>query len=36
VQVNHYSVLRTLETMYGLPYVNQSARVAPITNIWRG
>ncbi len=35
VQVNHYSLLRTLEAMYGLPYANQSARVAPITNIWR-
>ena len=35
VQVNHYSVLRTLEAMYGLPYANQSAHVTPITNVWR-
>jgi hypothetical protein len=34
MQVNHYSVLRTLETMYGLPYANQSAHAAPITHIW--
>jgi hypothetical protein len=33
MQVNHYSVLRTLETMYGLPYANQSAHVASITKI---
>lgn len=34
VKANHYSILRTLEAMYGLPYANESARVAPIPNIW--
>jgi len=36
VKVNHYNVLRTLEAMYRLPYANQSASVATITNIWQG
>jgi len=35
VKVNHYNVLRTLEAMYRLPYANQSASAATITNIWR-
>lgn len=34
VKIDHYSVLRTLEAMYGLPYAGQSTRVTPITNIW--
>ena len=34
VKINHYSVLRTLEALYGLRYANQSARATPITNIW--
>jgi phosphatidylinositol-3-phosphatase len=34
VKIDHYSILRTLEAMYGLPYAGQSARVTPITNIW--
>ncbi|GCF08730.1 alkaline phosphatase family protein [Dictyobacter arantiisoli] len=33
--LNHYSLLRTLEDMYGLPYLQQSASVTPITGIWQ-
>ncbi|MGB7757599.1 MAG: hypothetical protein WBL23_16210 [Salinisphaera sp.] len=34
-QINHYSVLRTLEAMYHLPLLGKSADAAPITDIWR-
>ena len=33
-RISHYNVLRTLETMYGLPYAGQAANVATITDIW--
>jgi len=33
--VDHYAVLRTLEAMYGLPLLGESARADPITSIWR-
>ncbi len=33
--INHYSVLRTLEDMYHLPYAGNSASAAPITDIWQ-
>jgi phosphatidylinositol-3-phosphatase len=32
--INHYSVLRTLEEFYGLPYAGSSATAAPITDIF--
>jgi acid phosphatase len=32
---NHYSVLRTIETAWGLPLLGHSAAVSPITGIWR-
>jgi phosphatidylinositol-3-phosphatase len=32
--ISHYSVLRTLEDMYGLPYAGQTTSVTPITDIW--
>jgi phosphoesterase family protein/Big-like domain-containing protein len=32
--INHYTVLRTLEDMFGLPYAGESANAAPILNIW--
>src|SRR5512138_999647 len=35
VRITHYSVLRTIEDMYGLPRLGQSASAAPITEIWR-
>jgi hypothetical protein len=31
---NHYGVLRTVETMYKLPYCDSSALVSDITGIW--
>ncbi|HWE92180.1 MAG TPA: alkaline phosphatase family protein [Pseudonocardiaceae bacterium] len=33
-RIDHYSVLRTLETMYGLPALGQAASAAPITDCW--
>jgi len=32
--INHYSVLRTLEDMYGLPSLGNAATAVPITEIW--
>jgi acid phosphatase len=32
--ITHYNVLRTIEDMYGLPALGDSATNAPITNIW--
>lgn len=32
--INHYSVLCTLETLYGLPYAGESAHVSAITDVW--
>jgi acid phosphatase len=32
---DHYRMLRTLEAMYGLPALGESARRAPITDIWQ-
>lgn len=34
-KINHYNVLRTLEAMYGLAPVGNSAKAAPITDIWQ-
>ena len=31
----HYGILRTIEQAWGLPLLGRSARVAPITGIWR-
>lgn len=33
-RINHYSVLRTIEDMYGLPYAGESANVDPIVDVW--
>ncbi|WP_369806505.1 alkaline phosphatase family protein [Mycobacterium sp. E3198] len=33
-QINHYSVLATLEQMYGLPRLGYAATAAPIATIW--
>jgi hypothetical protein len=33
-QINHYSVLSTLEQMYGLPKTGNAANAAPIGTIW--
>ena len=33
--INHYGVLRTIETMYGLPFLGNAATAQPVTGIWR-
>ena len=33
-KVDHYSLLRTLEDMYGLPHAGSSAQAAPISGMW--
>lgn len=33
--ITHYSVLRTVEDMYGLPPANNSTSAAPITDCWQ-
>jgi acid phosphatase len=32
--VNHYTILRTIEDIYGLPYAGQSDTVDPISDVW--
>jgi hypothetical protein len=32
--IDHYSVLRTLEDAYGLPYAGNSSSATPITDVW--
>lgn len=34
-RIDHYSILRTLSEMYGLPYAGNSAQAAPIEGVWR-
>ncbi|WP_029420183.1 alkaline phosphatase family protein [Alicyclobacillus macrosporangiidus] len=34
-RVNHFNLLRTIEDVYGLPPLGQSAHVAPIADVWR-
>jgi arylsulfatase A-like enzyme len=33
--INHYSVLRTIEEMHGLPYLGESARVHSVAGVWK-
>ena len=33
--INHFNVLRTIEWMYGLPYIGKAANVKTINNCWR-
>jgi phosphatidylinositol-3-phosphatase len=33
-QINHYSVLRTIEASYGLPGINNAASLAPVTDVF--
>ncbi len=33
-KINHYSILRTLEDLYDLPPLGNSAKVNPITDVW--
>lgn len=35
MKITHYNVLRTLEAMYGLPYVGKSSSVTTITGVWQ-
>jgi acid phosphatase len=35
-QIDHYSLLRTLEDMYGLPPLGQAADAEPLSGIWMG
>lgn len=32
--INHYNVLRTIESMYGLPGIGNATSAAAITNVW--
>lgn len=34
-RISHYSVLRTLAEMYGLPYLNESADAVKINGVWK-
>lgn len=34
-RIDHYSVLRTVLQMYGLPVLNESAGARPITGVWQ-
>lgn len=34
--VNHYSILRTIEDMYRLPYAGNAMNAEPISNCWKG
>jgi acid phosphatase len=33
-RIDHYSLLRTLEDMYGLPPLGHAAEAAPLSGIW--
>ena len=33
--INHYTVLRTVQEMYGLPPIENAVAALPITNIWK-
>lgn len=34
-RIDHYSILRTIEEMYGLAHAGASARARPVTGVWR-
>ena len=34
-RIDHYSVLRTIEEMYGLPHAGSSADYPAISNVWK-
>jgi acid phosphatase len=34
-RTDHYTLLRTIEDMYGLPALGQAAHTAPLTDIWQ-
>jgi hypothetical protein len=35
-RINHYSLLHTIEKIYGLPYVGDSLIYTPVNNCWKG
>jgi acid phosphatase len=35
MQINHYTVLRTIESMYDLPLLQNAKDVDPIAGIWK-
>ena len=34
-RISHFNLLRTVEDMFGLPYLGSSAQVLPISGVWR-
>jgi acid phosphatase len=34
-KINHYNVLRTIEHMYGLPFLGKAATVTTISDVWK-
>jgi hypothetical protein len=34
-QITHYSILRTIEQIFGLPYTGAAAQASPASGIWR-
>jgi len=34
-KISHYNVLRTLEAIYGVPYLGKAASVTTITDVWQ-
>jgi len=34
-RIDHYSILRTIEEMYGLPCLGESAQAKPVSRVWR-
>jgi hypothetical protein len=35
-RISHYSILHTIEKMYGLSYIGDSLTIPPVTNCWKG
>jgi len=33
--INHYTVLRTVQEIYGLPPIENTVSAPPITNVWK-
>lgn len=34
-RINHYTLLRMISEMYGLPYLGESAKEKPVSGVWR-
>jgi phosphatidylinositol-3-phosphatase len=35
-RINHYNILRTIEEMFGLEYLGNSAEAEPVDSVWQG